>query len=97
MALEFKKLRGHRIYVTLPKKEESKLFVDENTKESLNKELLSKMSKLIVYAVGDLVTDIVEGDAILIDPSKLSSGLLVPLTEDKNVLLVSSFDVIHVW
>jgi hypothetical protein len=55
------------------------------------------MSKLVVYAVGDLVTDIVEGDSILVDPSKLSGGLLVPLTSDKNVLLISSFDVIHVW
>jgi hypothetical protein len=97
MALEFKKLRGHRVYVTLPKKEESSLIVDENTKEALNKELLAKMSKLVVYAVGDLVTDIVEGDSILVDPSKLSSGLLVPLTADKNVLLITSFDVIHVW
>jgi hypothetical protein len=25
------------------------------------------MSKLVVYAVGDLVTDIVEGDSILVD------------------------------
>jgi hypothetical protein len=94
---EFKKLRGNRIYVSLPKKEDSKLIVDENTKEALNKELLSKMSRLTVYAVGDLVSDIKEGDVILVDPSKLSTGLLVPLTDEKNVLLISPFDVIHIW
>jgi hypothetical protein len=97
MALEFKKLKGNRIYVTIPKKEESKLVVDENTKEALNRELLAKMSKLTVYAVGDGISDVSEGDVILVDPSKLSTALLIPLTEDKTVMLISYFDVIHIW
>ena len=41
------KLLGNRIYLEIPKKEESKLIVDENTKESLEKEMLKKMNKLI--------------------------------------------------
>ena len=49
--MEFKKLLGNRIYVEMPKKEESKLVVDENTKEALQREMLKKMSKLTVYAV----------------------------------------------
>ncbi len=97
MAKEFKKLIGNRIYVEMPKKEESKLIVDENTKEALQKEMLKKMSKLTVYAVGDLVTNIAEGDTILIDPSALSKAPLIPLSDDKDVLLISPFDVIHVW
>jgi len=97
MAKEFKKLIGNRIYVEMPKKEESKLIVDENTKEALQKEMLKKMSKLKVYAVGDLVTNVAEGDVILIDPSALSKAPLIPLSEDKDVLLISPFDVIHVW
>jgi hypothetical protein len=97
MAKEFKKLIGNRIYVELPKKEESKLIVDENTKEALQKEMLKKMSKLKVYAVGDLVTNVIEGDMILIDPSALSKAPLIPLTDEKDVLLISPFDVIHVW
>lgn len=97
MAKEFKKLIGNRIYVEMPKKEESKLIVDENTKEALQKEMLKKMSKLKVYAVGDLVTNVAEGDTILIDPSALSKAPLIPLSEDKDVLLISPFDVIHVW
>jgi hypothetical protein len=97
MAKEFKKLIGNRIYVELPKKEESKLIVDENTKEALQKEMLKKMSKLKVYAVGDLVTNVIEGDMILVDPSSLSKAPLIPLSDDKDVLLISPFDVIHVW
>ena len=95
--MEFKKLRGNRVYLELPKKEESKLVVDENTKEALQKELLRKMSKLKVYSVGDLVTDIISGDEVLIDPNALSKSLIIPLSEEKEVLLVSSFDIVHVW
>lgn len=55
------------------------------------------MSKLQVYAVGDLVKDVVEGDYVLVDPNVLSKGLLIPLVEDKQVLLVSYFDIVHIW
>lgn len=95
--MEFKQLRGNRVYLELPKKEESKLVVDENTKEALQKELLKKMSKLKVYALGDFVTDIIPGDEVLIDPTALSKALIIPLSEEKEVLLVSSFDIVHVW
>lgn len=95
--MEFKKLLGNRIYVEIPKKEESKLVVDENTKEALQREMLKKMSKLTVYAVGDLVNNISVGDVILVDPGALSKAHVIPITDDKDVLLVSPFDVIHVW
>ena len=97
--MEFKKLLGNRVYLEMPKKEEeSKLIVDENTKESLKKELLSKMSRLKVYAVGDLVTSISVGDEVLVDPEALSrKAVIIPLSQEKEVLLVSPFDIVHVW
>ena len=95
--MEFKKLLGNRIYVEMPKKEESKLVVDENTKEALQREMLKKMSKLTVYAVGDAVSFVTPGDVILVDPGALSKAPLIPLSDEKDVLLVSPFDVIHVW
>lgn len=93
----YKKLLGNRIYVEIPKKEESKLIVDENTKEALQREMLKRMSKLTVFDVGDLVTNIKAGDVILADPGKLKDAMVIPLSDDKDVLLVSPFDVIHVW
>ena len=93
--MEFKKLLGNRIYVEIPKKEESKLVVDENTKEALQREMLKKMSRLTVYAVGDLVTNI--SVVILVDPGSLSKSHVIPLSDELDVLLVSPFDVIHVW
>lgn len=97
MAKLYKALLGNRIYVEIPKKEESKLIVDENTKEALQREMLKKMSKLTVYDVGDLVTTVKPGDVILVDPSKLKDAMVIPLSDDKDVLLVSPFDIMHVW
>jgi hypothetical protein len=82
----------------MPKKEETKLIVDENTKEALKKELLSKMSRLKVYAIGDLVTNVSVGDEVLVDPEALArKTLIVPVSDTKELLLVSPFDIVHVW
>lgn len=91
------KLLGNRIYLEMPKKEESKLIVDENTKEALEKEMLKKMSKLKVHSVGTANMDVKEGDIVLVDPAALSKAPFIPLSEDEQVLLISPFDVIMVW
>ena len=97
MSKPYKKLLGNRIYVNIPKKDDSKIIVDENTKEALQREMLKKMSKLEVFDIGDLITNISIGDFLLVDPSKLKDAMVIPLSDDKDVLLVSPFDVIHVW
>jgi len=93
------KLLGNRIYLEMPPQDDSsKLIVDENTKEALQRELLNKMSKLKVLQVGTVVTEIKEGDYVLVDPAALNKATLVPINEnDERVILVSPFDVIHVW
>jgi hypothetical protein len=91
------KLLGNRIYLELPKKEEGKLIVDENTKEALEKEMIKKMYSLTVYAVGTAITDVdlVVGAKVFVDPSALSKALVIP-KGDTNVLLVSIFDVVEI-
>ena len=93
----YKQLLGNRVYVEVSEQKKSKLEVDANTKEALQREMLKKMSRLKVYDVGDLVTHFKGGDEVLVDPSKLKDAHLIPLTDNKQVLLVSPFDVIHVW
>jgi hypothetical protein len=88
---------GNRIYLEIPKKEESKLIVDDNTKESLEKEMLKKMNKLKVHSVGTANMVIKVGDIVLVDPAALSKAPLIPLSDDETVLLVSPFDVIMIW
>jgi hypothetical protein len=94
------KLLGNRIYLEMPKEDtESKLIVDENTKEALERELLNKMSKLKVVQVGTVVTEIKIGDWVLVDPAALNKATLVPISDDgeERVILVSPFDVIQIW
>lgn len=94
------KLLGNRIYLEIPKKEESKLIVDENTKESLQKELLKKMSRLKVHSVGTAITDpdLKVGVEVLVDPSALrDKAVIIPLSEDEEVMLISPFDIIQIW
>jgi len=94
------KLLGNRIYLEMPKTEESKLIVDENTKEALQKELLKKMSRLKVHSVGTAITDpdLKVGVEVLVDPSALrDKTLIIPLSETEDVMLVSIFDIVHIW
>jgi co-chaperonin GroES (HSP10) len=91
------KLLGNRVYLNIPKKEESKLIVDENTKEALEKEMIKKMSRLTVHSVGTATMDIKVGDVVLVDPEALSKARMIPLSDDETVLLVSPFDIIQVW
>jgi hypothetical protein len=94
------KLLGNRIYLEMPKEDtDSKLIVDENTKEALQRELLNKMSKLKVVQVGTIVTEIKVGDWVLVDPAALNKATLVPISDDgeERVILVSPFDVIQIW
>jgi hypothetical protein len=93
---DFNKVLGNRILLDLPKKEEGKLIVDENTKEALEKEMMQKLNKLTVHAVGDVVTNINVGDEILVDPAALQKAPVIPINGE-NKLLVSPFDVILVW
>lgn len=90
------KLLGNRIFLEMPKKEESKLVVDENTKEALNKEMLKKLSKLKVHSVGDTVTNVKPGDEVLVDPNHLQKCPIIDFDEDQ-LLLISPFEVILVW
>jgi hypothetical protein len=91
------RLLGNRIYLEIPKKEESKLIVDENTKEALEKEMYKKMNKLKVHSVGTANMEVKVDDFVLVDPAALSKAPLIPLSDDETVLLVSPFDIIQIW
>lgn len=90
------RLVGNRILLEMPKKEESKLIVDENTKEALNKEMLKKFSRLKVHSVGDTVTNLNVGDEVLVDPNHLQKSPIIELNGE-DVILISPFDIIIVW
>lgn len=96
--MEFKKLLGRRVYLELPVEKVSSLaYLDEETKAMLEAERLKQFGRLTVYAVGSDVTDIQEGDEVMIDPGSAAKVMKIPLSMDKDVLLVSIFDIAHIW
>ena len=91
------KLLGNRVLLVVPKKEETKLIVDHNTKEDLQKEMLRKMSKLEVHSIGDTVNNFKSGDVVLVDPIALNKAVLIDISPEQQVLLVSVFDIVLIW
>ncbi len=101
-----KKLIGNRVYLEIPKKEDTKIIVDHNTKEDLKKEFLKSMNRLKVVAVGEGVglesgttknVPIQVGDIVLVDHSALARAPIIPITEEMDVTCVNYYDIQHVW
>jgi len=81
----------------MPEEPKSNIILDEESKALLEAERLKKWGRLTVYAVGADVSDLQEGDEVMIDPSSASKVLKIPLGPDKDVLLISYFDIAHIW
>ena len=92
---------GRYVYITLPPKEKSKVIVDENTKEELQKQLLKKFKRLQIWNTGELANPKLKaGQWVLVNPSALSRAEMVPFEEEGAEIvraLVQDFDIIHIW
>lgn len=96
--MEFKKLLGRRVYLELPVEPKSSLHLDEESKAALEAERMKKYGRLVVYAVGSGITeDLNEGDEVMIDPSSAARAVKIPISEDKEVILISIDDITHIW
>lgn len=96
--MEFKRLMGRRVYLELPAEPGTSLaYLDEETKAALEAERMKKFGRLVVYAVGTDISDLQEGDEVMVDPSAVSKVYKIPISLDKEVLLVSYYDIAHIW
>ena len=96
MEKPFKKLRGNRIYLEIPELQKSKIILTESALKEMYESVKHK-ERFKVYAVGDAVTDILEGDEVRVDLNGLARSEVVKLTEDLSVLQVSVFDISLIW
>lgn len=96
--MEFKKLLGRRVYLELPEEPKSSLHLDDESKAALEAERMKKYGRLVVYAVGSgIIDELSEGDEVMIDPTSAARAVKVPLTVDRDVILVSIDDIAHIW
>lgn len=103
-AKKIKFVTGRFVYITMPPKPKSKVIVDENTKEALQKTMLKALRVTTIYAKGKLVDkDLNVGDEVLVNPATLAAPttVMISLEGDKGeeivVALIQDYDIIHVW
>jgi hypothetical protein len=90
------KLRGHRVLLTRPEKNDLGLQLSKEMQEQLIIEELQNMKSLPVFAVGDEVTDIYPGDLVLIPTSTLMHAEVIKV-DDKDRIMVRAMDVAIIW
>ena len=92
------KVLGKFVYIDIPEKPETKIQVDENTKEALQKEWIAKLSKLKVWAVGENANpSIKEGDMVLIDPNAINTIKMIPMDDGSTKGMVLDYNIVHIW
>ena len=97
MKKPFEKLYGQRVYLNMPKVPSNKIYLsDDALKEWMEKEKLS-ISRWKVYAVGENISHINEGDEVFVDAMGIMRATIVKLTKELSVLCISSMDIAHKW
>jgi len=94
----FKKLRGRAILLNVPKRKESAIQLSTKDEDMIMAEAVKMWNKLTVYAVGDKVEEISEGDEVYIRTSSLNMEVVERIEIDGEVKLVlNEGDVVIIW
>lgn len=94
--LEFKALKGRRILIEKPERPKSAIELTPEQQAALDREFISKWTRLKVSAVGEEVEGVKAGDEVYITGSALQSCEVLPL-EDKHYLMLNEYEVAIVW
>jgi hypothetical protein len=94
--LGYKKLKGVRILLSLPKRDDKGIILTPELEEQFNREYAMKMDKLEVYAIGDAVTDVQVGDVVYVPVEELKRGTFISINEEDK-LMVSALSVALIW
>jgi hypothetical protein len=94
----FKQLRGRTILVNIPKRKESTIQLSAKDEDMMMQDAVKMWNKLTVYAIGDKVEDVAEGDLVYIRTSSLNMETVERIDIDGEVKLVlNEGDVVIVW
>jgi hypothetical protein len=98
MSKPFKQLRGRTILLDVPKKKESVIKLSAKDEDTIMQEAMKMWSKLTVYAVGDRVDEVKEGDQVYVRTAALNMETVERIEIDGEVKLVlNEGDVVIVW
>jgi len=98
MSKPFKQLRGRTILLDVPKRKESTIQLSAKDEDAIMQEAMKMWSKLTVYAVGDRVEEVKEGDQVYVRTAALNMETVERIDIDDEVKLVlNEGDVIIIW
>ena len=89
-------VKGHRVLLNRPKREERLIQLTPEMEEELNMKELVGLKHLEVYAVGEDVVNVSEGDVVYVNIMYLQSAELVEV-EGEEKIMVSDRDIAIVW
>jgi len=94
----FKKLRGRTILLSVPERKKSAIELSAKDEDMIMQEAAKLWSKLTVYAIGDKVEEVQEGDQVYVRTSSLNMETVERIEIDGSIKLVlNEGDVIIVW
>jgi len=98
MSKGFKLLRGRTILLSVPERKKSALELSAKDEEAMMQEAAKLWSRLTVYATGDKVEEVSEGDQVYVRTSALNMEQVERIEIDGSIKLVlNEGDVIIVW
>jgi hypothetical protein len=92
----YKQLKGVRVLLSLPKRDDKGIILTPELEEQFNREYAQKMDKLEVFAIGDAVQDIQPGDMVYVPVEDLKRGTFVSINDEEK-LMVSAMSIALVW
>ena len=94
----FKQLRGRTILLSVPERKKSAIELSAKDEDMIMQEAAKLWSKLTVYAIGDKVEEVQEGDQVYVRTSSLNMETVERIEIDGSIKLVlNEGDVIIVW
>jgi len=89
-------LRGTRVLISLPEMKKQALELSEKDKALLEAEARKSWTQLSVFAIGDKVEDVKEGDKVYVRASALELSERIEI-EGQMKLMVHEQDIAIVW
>lgn len=91
-----KMLRGTRVLISLPEMKKQAIELSEKDKALLEAEARKSWTQLSVFAIGDKVEDVKEGDKVYVRASALELSERIEI-EGQMKLMVHEQDIAIVW
>ena len=89
-------VKGHRVLLNRPKREERLLQLTPEMEEELNMKELIGLKHLEVYAIGEEVTSVKVGDVVYVNLMYLQSAELIEVDGVEKIMVRDS-DIAIVW